>query len=68
MPDKTKLKDDDNSSEASGDTESSKDRKGSSDDIPQEEKGRYRLICILNTCFLVIKSFTMNPRLVLLML
>lgn len=44
VPDKSKLKDDDNSSEASGDTESSskeKSRKGSSitnDDIPQEEK------------------------------
>lgn len=43
MPDKSKIKDDDNSSETSGDTESSKEksRKGSSntDDIPQEEKG-----------------------------
>jgi LysM repeat protein len=43
VPDKSKVKDDDNSSETSGDTESSKEksRKGSSntDDIPQEEKG-----------------------------
>jgi LysM repeat protein len=43
VPDKSKIKDDDNSSETSGDTESSKEksRKGSSntDDIPQEEKG-----------------------------
>jgi LysM repeat protein len=41
VPDKSKLKDDDNSSETSGETDGSKDRKGSShtDDIPQEEKG-----------------------------
>lgn len=43
VPDKSKLKDDDNSSETSGDTDGSKDksRKGSSnnDEIPQEEKG-----------------------------
>ncbi|KAG5680738.1 hypothetical protein PVAND_010228 [Polypedilum vanderplanki] len=44
VPDKSKIKDDDNSSETSGDTECSskeKSRKGSSntnDDIPQEEK------------------------------
>lgn len=45
MPDKSKIKDDDNCSETSGDTESSKEksRKGSSntDDIPQEEKGMF---------------------------
>jgi hypothetical protein len=43
VPDKSKLKDDDSSSETSGDTEGSKDksRKSSSntDDIPQQEKG-----------------------------
>jgi LysM repeat protein len=43
VPDKSKLKDDDCSSETSGDTEGSKDksRKSSSntDDIPQQEKG-----------------------------
>lgn len=43
MPDKSKVKDDDNCSETSGDTDCSKEksRKGSSntDDIPQEEKG-----------------------------
>jgi LysM repeat protein len=41
VPDKSKLKDDDNSSETSGDTETSRDksRKHSSDDIPSEEKG-----------------------------
>jgi LysM repeat protein len=44
VPDKSKIKDDDTSSEASGDTDGSKDksRKSSSnnDDIPQEEKGK----------------------------
>ena len=45
VPDKSKLKDDDNSSETSGDTDISKDksRKGSNntDDIPQDEKGKF---------------------------
>ena len=45
MPDKSKIKDDDNSSETSGDTDISreKSRKGSNntDDIPQEEKGKF---------------------------
>lgn len=44
VPDKSKLKDDDSSSETSGDTDGSKDksRKSSSnaDDIPQQEKGK----------------------------
>jgi LysM repeat protein len=44
VPDKSKIKDDDTSSETSGDTDVSKDksRKSSSnnDDIPQEEKGK----------------------------
>ena len=43
VPDKSKIKDDDSSSETSGETEGSKDksRKSSSntDDIPQQEKG-----------------------------
>lgn len=43
VPDKSKIRDEDTSSETSGDTEGSKDksRKSSSnnDDIPQEEKG-----------------------------
>lgn len=43
VPDKSKMRDDDSSSETSGDTEGSKDksRKSSSntDDIPQQEKG-----------------------------
>ena len=42
VPDKSKIPDDDNSSETSGDTEgSTKDRKSSfnTDDIPQAEKG-----------------------------
>ena len=48
VPDKSKIKDDDTSSEASGDTDGSKDksRKSSSnnDDIPQEEKGKQNYI------------------------
>lgn len=41
MPDKSKLKEDDNSSETSGDTDTDKTRKSSTnDDIPQEEKGK----------------------------
>lgn len=44
VPDKSKIKDDDSSSETSGDTDVSKDksRKSSSnnDDIPQQEKGK----------------------------
>lgn len=45
VPDKSQMKDEDSSSETSGDTDGSKDksRKSSSnnDDIPQQEKGRF---------------------------
>lgn len=53
VPDKSKLRDDDSSSETSGDTEGSKDksRKSSSnnDDIPQEEKGKFSCFSFLPT-------------------
>jgi LysM domain len=52
VPDKTKLKDDDCSSEASGDTDGSKDksRKSSSntDDIPQQEKGWLKIFLLFH--------------------
>lgn len=55
VPDKSKLKDDDSSSETSGDTDGSKDksRKSSSnaDDIPQQEKGRFHFVFLFATLF-----------------
>lgn len=57
VPDKSKIKDDDTSSETSIDTEGSKDksRKSSSntDDIPQQEKG---------LCFLFLITFYTRTR------
>ena len=54
VPDKSKIKDDDTSSEASGDTDGSKDksRKSSSnnDDIPQEEKGKHNIFRNFSNC------------------
>lgn len=56
MPDKSKLKEDDNSSETSGDTDTDKTRKSSTnDDIPQEEKGKS-----FNIFFIPIKLTILN--------
>lgn len=55
VPDKSQMKDDDTSSETSGDTDASKDksRKSSSntDDIPQQEKGWFMFSTHFLSCF-----------------
>lgn len=62
MPDKSKIKDDDNSSETSGDTDISKEksRKGSNntDDIPQEEKGKFLFLFFIA----VVESFFLKAK------